>query len=62
MKDYTPEGIRQRQKDLTVSYLHLIDRKLKKTNKYLGIIASVSLISLAFKFKAFKEFIGMKGE
>lgn len=62
MKDYTPEGIKQHQMDLTVSYLHLIDKKLKKTNKYLGIIAGVSLVSLAFKFKAFKELIGMKGE
>lgn len=62
MKDYTPEGIRQHQMDLTVGYLNLIDKKLKKTNKRLGIIAGVGLISLMFKVKAFRELLGMKGE
>lgn len=62
MKDYTPEGVREHQIDIGVSYLHLIDKKLKKTNKYLGILVGVGLVSFALRFKAFKELIGMKGE
>lgn len=62
MEDYTTDGLKRRQMDLTVSYLHLIDKKLKKTNKYLGIIAGVSIATLVLKFKAFKELVDMKGE
>lgn len=62
MEDYTPTGIKKRQIDNGFSNLRSIDKKLTKTNKYLGIITVIGLASLAIKFKAFKEFIGMKGE
>ena len=62
MQDYTPEGVREHQIDVAVSYQYLIDKKLKKTNKYLFLLTLISLTSLAFKFKAFKDFIGLKGD
>lgn len=61
-RDYTPEGVRANQIDIAVSYQYLLDKKLKKTNRYLALLTLISLTSLAFKFKAFKELIGMKGD
>ena len=62
MIDYTPEGIRQNQIDIGLSYQYLIDKKLKKANRYLFLLTLIGLTTVAFKFKAFKEFIEMKGE
>lgn len=62
MKDYTPEGVRYDQIDTALSYQYLIDKKLKKNNRYLCLLTLIGLTSLAFKFKAFKEFLGMKGD
>lgn len=62
MRDYTPEGVRENQIDIAVSYQYLMDKKLKKTNRYLFLLTLIGLTSLAFKFKAFKEFVGLKGD
>lgn len=60
--DYTSDGIRNNQIGVGVGQLCAINKKLKKTNRYLVLISVIGVTCLAFKFKAFKEFIDMKGE
>ena len=43
--DYTTDGIRAVQMDLTVSYLNLIDSKLKKINKNLSRITTMAIVA-----------------
>lgn len=62
MRDYTPEGIMRNQMDLSVAYLNLIDKKLSKMNRRLGLLVAIGVVTLAMKLKAYEEFTKMKGE
>lgn len=61
--DYTEEGYRARQADLTVAYLNLIDTKLSKINKKLGLLTTIVVGAFLLKNKnTIKNFINVKGE
>lgn len=63
MFDYTPEGIKAQQNDIALSYLHLMDKKLKKINGKLRTIAFLGMVLVAIKCKGvIEEQIKMKGE
>ena len=64
MYDYTPEGFRARQADLTVAYLNLIDSKLAKINRKLTIITMLAIGVAVYKNKDVitAELKKMKGE
>lgn len=44
--DYTPEGIKAHQLELTVAYLNLIDKKLNKANRCLTVLTLTSVAGL----------------
>lgn len=61
--DYTPEGIAQRQNDIAVSQLYLIDKKLQKISRNVGILTFAAVIALIFKHKdKIKDLKNVKGE
>lgn len=60
--DYTQKGVITNQVGVGVGQLCSINKKLKKTNRYLMILTAIGVIHLVIKTKAFKEFIDMKGE
>lgn len=63
MHDYTSSGLVVSQMDMANSYLYLIDKKLKKINRNLRIIAFVAITTSLYKHKdKIKELIKMKGD
>lgn len=63
MYDYTEDGFRARQADLTVAYLNLIDNKLAKINRKLTVITLLALGTVIYEHKhILKELKNMKGE
>jgi hypothetical protein len=62
MHDYTTNGLVVSQMDMANSYLYLIDKKLKKLNRSLRVIAIVGVATMVFKHKdKIKELINLKG-
>lgn len=63
MFDYSEDGLRARQADLTVAYLNLIDTKLAKINRKLAIITLLALGTIIYEHKhVLKELKNVKGE
>lgn len=63
MIDYTEEGFRARQMDLTVGYLNLIDNKLAKIQRRLTVLTVLGVGVLLYKNKkVIKELKKLKGE
>ena len=61
--DYTPEGIHHYQTELGVSYLHLIDKKLKKINRNVKILTLLGITLVILKNKdTIKQLKNVKGE
>ena len=61
--DYTPEGIKYNQREITISHLYLINKELRKLNRKISLLclAGVAFIIVKHKDKI-EEFIKMKGE
>ena len=53
MIDYTPEGIRAIQSDLTVALLDRVDYKLAKANRRLGAIILLGIAAIGIVNKDF---------
>jgi hypothetical protein len=51
MFDYTPEGHAIRQGDIAVAYLDLIDKKLAKLNRRVGVLTLAITAAVIFKNK-----------
>lgn len=63
MFDYTEEGYRARQADLTVAYLSLIDSKLAKIQRRLTVLMILGAGVMLYKNKRIiKELKKLKGE
>jgi hypothetical protein len=63
MFDYTEDGYRARQADISVAYLNLIDTKLSKINRKLGLLTVIAAGAFIMKNKkVIKKFINVKGE
>lgn len=63
MKDYTPEGIVYNQREIALSYLHLIDKKLSKINRRFTILTILGIAAIIVKHKdSIKTFKYTKGE
>lgn len=63
MYDYTPEGIRHNQLNLTVAYLNLIDKKLAKISRRLTTLTLLGIAVFVIKHKNdIKELKNMRGE
>lgn len=61
--NYTPEGISQYQYDIAVSYLHLIDKKLKKIGRNISILTILGIGLAVYNHKdKLKKLKNMKGE
>ena len=62
MHDYTTNGLVLSQMDMANSYLYLIDKKLKKINRNLRLIAFVGVTVSLYKHKdKITELINLKG-
>lgn len=63
MFDYTEDGLRARQADLTVAYLNLIDTKLAKINRRLTMLTAIAVGVILYKNKeTLKSLKNLKGE
>lgn len=51
MRDYTPEGVMYNQREIALSYLHLMDKKLSKINRKLAILTVLGIAAMALKHK-----------
>ena len=51
MTDYTPEGVVYNQREIAISYLYLMDKKLSKINRKLAILTAVGIAVMLIKHK-----------